>query len=160
MKGRFPYHLLLIISILSTLYSNAQNDSKSIAAKFIEGEITLDGELNEAIWETTDATSNFWQYFPTDSIPAKYQTTIQVAYNETTLFVGIRAEAIDNDFVVSSLRRVFSAIRNDNVTILFDTFNDGTNAFGFGITPFGVRREFLVFFWRCGLFKFQLCLGR
>ncbi|MDC8005849.1 DUF5916 domain-containing protein [Aureisphaera galaxeae] len=143
MKGRFLYYLLFLTTACS-FYSNAQNTPKSITAKFIQGEITLDGELNEAIWETTDKSSEFWQYFPTDSIPAKFQTTIQVAYNETTLFVGIRAEAPNSEFVVSSLRRDFSAIRNDNVTVLFDTFNDGTNAFGFGITPFGVRREFLV----------------
>ncbi|MEZ4851202.1 MAG: hypothetical protein R3B93_21830 [Bacteroidia bacterium] len=27
---------------------------------------------------------------------------------------------------------------------MFDTFSDGTNAFAFGVTPYGVRREILV----------------
>ncbi|MCW5518905.1 carbohydrate binding family 9 domain-containing protein [Aureitalea sp. L0-47] len=122
----------------------AQDTPKSIRAKFINEEITLDGELKEDFWKTTDKTTDFWQYFPSDSIVAKYQTTVQIAYNETTLYVGIRAEIPSNDFVVTSLKRDFSGVRNDNVSILFDTFNDGANAFGFGITPYGVRREFLV----------------
>ena len=121
-----------------------QGATNSIKAKYTTESIELDGELNEAFWETTNPSGNFWQYFPSDSITANYQTKIQIAYNETTLFIGLRAESKNNDFVVTSLKRDFSGVRNDNVTILFDTFNDGTNAFGFGITPYGVRREFLV----------------
>ena len=47
------------------------------------------------------------------------------------LYIGIKANAVNNNFILSSLRRDFSGLRNDNVSILFDTFNDGTNAFGF-----------------------------
>ena len=115
--------------------------------------------MSEPIWKTAQKTTDFWQYFPSDSIAAKYQTTVQIAYDDTALYVGIKAEAINNDFVITSLRRDFSGIRNDNVTILLDTFNDGTNAFGFGITPYGVRREFLVSLWWCSSRKLQFCLG-
>lgn len=135
--------LLLCFSTFS-LVIMAQNNAGQLNAKYISEAMQIDGELNETAWKNTDKSSPFWQYFPSDSISAKYQTTIQIAYDETTLYVGIRAEAVDNDFVVSSLRRDFSAVRNDNVSIVFDTFNDGTNGFGFGITPYGVRREFLV----------------
>jgi len=61
---------------------------------------------------------------------------IRILYNETTLYVGIRAESDGKDYVVTSLRRDYRGSRNDNVSILFDTFNDGTNAFGFGMTPY------------------------
>lgn len=140
----FLFAFLANALLFNSINLLSQNTPKKIKASFINEEIILDGELTESFWESTEKTSNFWQYFPTDSLRAKYQTTLQFAYNETTLYVAIHAEAVDNNFVVSSLRRDFSAIRNDNLTIMFDTFNDGTNAFGFGITPYGVRREFLV----------------
>ncbi|MGA1546503.1 MAG: DUF5916 domain-containing protein, partial [Flavobacteriaceae bacterium] len=43
-----------------------------------------------------------------------------------------------------SLRRDYSARSNDNVTVLFDTFRDGQNAFLFGVNAYGVQREGLV----------------
>ena len=138
-------HIFIIIfSLFIVLVGNSQNGPKQLKAKYTTEAINHDGDLSDAIWRTAEKTTAFWQYFPTDSISAKYQTTIQIAYTETTLYVAIKAEAVDDNFVVTSLRRDFSGIRNDNVTVMFDTFNDGTNAFGFGITPFGVRREFLV----------------
>ena len=136
----------ILLGLVTLIFQNitAQEVSKGLHAKYTTQAIELDGELSEPIWKTAQKTTDFWQYFPSDSIAAKYQTTVQIAYDDTALYVGIKAEAINNDFVITSLRRDFSGIRNDNVTILFDTFNDGTNAFGFGITPYGVRREFLV----------------
>ena len=136
--------LFIVIAILCAPFAWSQNSARQIQAAFTNERITIDGILDETTWKTSSQTTDFWQYFPSDSVQAQYQTTIQIAYDETTLYVGIRAEAPDSDFVVTSLRRDFSGLRNDNVSILFDTFNDGTNAFGFGITPYGVRREFLV----------------
>ncbi|MCB0643269.1 MAG: carbohydrate binding family 9 domain-containing protein, partial [Phaeodactylibacter sp.] len=46
--------------------------------------------------------------------------------------------------VTPSLRRDFRAGGNDNISLIFDTFNDKTNAFLFGINPYGVRREALI----------------
>ncbi|MDA9361114.1 carbohydrate binding family 9 domain-containing protein [Flavobacteriaceae bacterium] len=136
----------LLLGLAAFVFQNitAQEITEELHAKHMTEVIELDGDLSEPIWQTAQKTTNFWQYFPSDSKVAKYQTTVQFAYDEIALYVGIKAEAVNNNFVVSSLRRDFSGLRNDNVTILFDTFSDGTNAFGFGITPYGVRREFLV----------------
>ena len=140
--------LLLLFMFQAQVVHAQANESNGIIgqlkAKYITEPVQLDGELNESVWQTAEKTSDFWQFFPSDSITAKYQTWVQIAYNQTTLFVAFRAESQNDDYVVTSLKRDFSGTRNDNVSILFDTFNDGTNAFGFGITPYGVRREFLV----------------
>ena len=143
------YTLILKSVIVSLLSCNSiallgQDAQKSVVAKYITEEIQLDGDLNEPFWQTAEVADDFWQFFPKDSVKAEYSTEIRVAYNETMLYIGIRAEAPNNDFVVTSLKRDFSGTRNDNVTLLFDTFNDGTNAFAFGVTPYGVRREILV----------------
>ncbi len=136
--------LIVFLTVLSGISLKAQTTSKQLTAKFITSEIQLDGELNEAVWQTADVAKEFWQYLPKDSVQAAHQTEIKILYNETTLYVAIKADAPDNNFVVASLRRDFGGPVNDNVTLLFDTFNDGTNAFAFGVTPYGVRRELLV----------------
>ena len=60
------------------------------------------------------------------------------------LHVLINAESEDKNFISSSLRRDFSSRNNDSVTLVLDTFNDGTTAFLFGTNPEGVRREALI----------------
>lgn len=50
----------------------------------------------------------------------------------------------DEDYVVSSLKRDWSSRNNDSMTLVLDTFNDATNAFLFGISAEGVRREGLI----------------
>lgn len=141
------FHLILtcvIFFIVNPQRGFSQQTPKQLHAKFITEAIILDGELNEAAWTSAEVADDFWQFFPKDSVKAAYPTTVQVVYNETTLFIGIRAESPNNNYVVASLKRDFGGTTNDNVTLLFDTFNDGTNAFAFGVTPYGVRREILV----------------
>ena len=118
--------------------------SKSIEAKYTEKEINIDGNLDEESWSSATEGGDFMQFFPTDSVPAKYQTTFKVIYSPTTLYLGIKAFTQSNHHVVSSLKRDFNALTNDNISLLFDTFSDGTTAFFFGVTPYGVRREGLV----------------
>ncbi|MBT8312845.1 MAG: carbohydrate binding family 9 domain-containing protein, partial [Maribacter sp.] len=134
----------LIFCFLVIGIGTAQNISKSTTAKYTTEELDLDGNLNEPIWETAETGADFIQFFPTDSLSAKYPTTFKVVYSETTLYLGVRAESEKGNYVVSSLRRDFAATTNDNISFLLDTFNDATTAFFFGVTPYGVQREGLV----------------
>jgi len=130
--------------LLISLPGFSQESLPSIKAKLTQDEIKLDGVLDEAAWETAESSVNFTQFFPTDSRLAKYPTTFKILYTESTLYIGIRAETAGIDPVISSLRRDYSSRDNDNVTLMFDTFNDGSNAFLFGSTAYGVQREALV----------------
>lgn len=143
---RLPFIKLVLLALLMvvSVATFAQNNPKSITAKFITEEIILDGNLNEPIWETAETGSDFWQFFPTDSLKETFPSTFKILYSETTLYVGIRAEAEHGEFVVSSLKRDFAATANDNFSLMFDTFSDGTTSFFFGVTPYGVQREGLV----------------
>ena len=88
--------------------------------------------------------TNFWQNFPVDTLQAQNQTEIYMVYDESHLYVGIKCYSSSNEYVTQSLRRDYRAGGSDNVTLVFDTFNDGMNSFVFGMNPFGVRREALI----------------
>jgi len=133
---------LKVFFILSITFG--QQNNKSITVKHISETIDLDGILDERIWKNADSTSTFQQYFPTDSVVAKYPTILKMCYDDKNLYVGIKLETKGNNYITPSLRRDFSAGGNDNISILFDTFNDGSNAFLFGTNPYGVRREVLI----------------
>jgi len=136
--------LVLLLSF-SGLLVNAQTEKRSVFVKKIDQEILLDGILDEAVWGLADSASDFWQLFPTDSLKAQDITEVKLLYNDTHIYIGATAKSsVGGDFIVSSLRRDYSARSNDNVTVLFDTFRDGQNAFLFGVNAYGVQREGLV----------------
>ena len=122
----------------------AQDESRIINASYFSGDITVDGAMDEAVWDTAEPTGNFWQFFPSDTVRAAYPTEMRMLYNDHTLYVGVRADAPGGDYVVSTLRRDFSGTSNDNVTLMFDTYSDGSNAYLFGVTPYGVQRDVLI----------------
>ncbi|MEN8799888.1 MAG: DUF5916 domain-containing protein [Flavobacteriaceae bacterium] len=121
-----------------------QESPRTFTVKFISEEITIDGALDEPIWKQADGPSDFQQYFPTDSVLAVHQTEIKMLVSNTTLYIGIVQHAPGNDYTIPSLKRDFRAGNSDNISLLFDTFNDGQNAFLFGINALGVRREALI----------------
>jgi len=133
----------LLFSLLTSLFLHAQ-EVRKIYVKHITTPITVDGSLDEAIWSQTTPATNFWQYFPTDTLLAKQQTEIRMLFDEHNLYIGIKVSSLSNNFITPSLRRDFRAFGNDNITMLFDTFNDGSNAFFFGTNPEGVKREALL----------------
>lgn len=137
-----------ILGALALLFFNitafAQNSEKSFTVKYISEDIILDGILDDPIWGMAESANTFQQYFPSDSTAAGAQSDIKMLYDEKNLYVGIRINTIGKNYVIPSLERDFRAGGNDNISLLFDTFNDGTNAFLFGINPYGVRREALI----------------
>ena len=113
-------------------------------AIFIDSDINVDGIADESEWDKAKFNSEFWQYFPLDSIKAQDQTKFKVLYNNENIYVLIESDFGDENYVVSSLKRDWSSRDNDSMTLVLDTFNDATNAFLFGISAEGIRREGLI----------------
>lgn len=135
--------ITFLVSLFFATFSFSQSQ-KSFTVKYITESIVPDGDMSEAIWQTAETTGAFQQYFPADNKKAEYQTEIKMMFNETTLYIGLKVYTPGNNYVIPSLERDFRAGGNDNISLLFDTFNDGTNAFLFGTNPYGVRREALI----------------
>ena len=138
-KPLFTYTFYFISALLFS-----QASEKSFTVNYVSDYVKVDGILDDQAWQNADGASDFQQYFPTDSKLAENATEVKLVYNGTTLYIGVKVSAIGNAWVVPSLQRDFRANGNDNISFMFDTFNDGTNAFLFGINPLGVRREALI----------------
>ena len=128
--------------IVFSLNAIAQN--KKVNVSYITEEIKLDAVLNEASWYKKKPATDFWQYFPTDTLQAINQTEITMLFDDHNLYLGIKVYSSGNNYIIPSLKRDFRAGGSDNITLLFDTYNDGSNAFLFGTNPDGVMREALV----------------
>lgn len=115
-----------------------------ILLKRTQERIVIDGELSEAAWFSGRPARNFWTIFPTDSARAEWDTEVYMTYNDQYLYVAAKCYSKSNQFVIPSLRRDYRAGGNDNITFVFDTFRDRTNAIVFGMNPLGVMREALI----------------
>jgi len=141
------YLFLILIFSVHHINLKAQEIERSNAVAFKLNEpITLDGELDEEIWQNADGwNTDFMQYFPSDTSQAKVQTRIKIAYDNDHIYIAaIMENKGPRKYVSTSLRRDYRGEANDGITFVFDTFNDKTNAFQFGVNPYGVQREGLV----------------
>jgi hypothetical protein len=136
--------ILLLLILFFSIFSFGQSEKKSFVIKHTTAIIKPDGALDEPIWETTKSISAFSQYFPLDTVQAQNQSEIKFFYDDKNLYIGIKAYSIGKNYALQSLKRDFTGTGNDSFSLLFDTYNDGTNAFLFGINPQGVLREGLI----------------
>ena len=136
----------LIFSVVLIGFSQSEKLSdKKILAKKINEEIKLDGELNESFWKDAEIKSNFFQYSPRDSISAILDSEFRIAYDDKYLYLAAKMEDIpEKKFIVGDLKRDFWGGSTDYIAFTFDTFKDQSNAYNFGISPYGIQREALI----------------
>ena len=113
--------------LLYTLPLLSQTADKSFTVKFTSEIPIVDGILDEPLWKTADGPHDFQQFFPSDSILAENPTDIKMVYSDTHLYIGITVQSIGDKWITPSLKRDFRASNGDSMSLVFDTFNDGTN---------------------------------
>ncbi len=142
---KFLFFLFFCFTAPSPLFAQKNFDTPSFDVKFIsKPNYKIDGNMNEADWSKHLVAKDFWQYFPSDTLQAKAKTEIYMCYDETYLYMAAKCFTTGDKYIVPSLRRDYRAGGNDNISFVFDTFNDQTNAFLFGVNPLGVMREALI----------------
>ncbi len=134
---------ILLCIVISTSFAFAQLPGLHI--KKATGTIEVDGEMKEEDWRGAEVANHFKQFFPFDSSYAKAQTEVRVTYDDHFIYVfAIMYNLGPRKYITPSLRRDFRGQAFDSFVVVLDTYQDKTNAFSFGINPFGVQREGLV----------------
>jgi hypothetical protein len=139
--------LLLSLSYIFCINVLAQSrfPQEPITVKYTTEKIKIDGLLEEPIWQTAQSGGAYYQYFPSDTLKSKHPTDIYFAFDDKNLYLAARCHTIGRNYVITSNRRDYRAGSNDNLSFVFDTFDDKTNAFLFGMNAIGVMREALIY---------------
>jgi hypothetical protein len=102
--------------------------------------IRVDGVLDEAVWGTVPAVTEFTQLVPTEGAPATERTEVRFVFTDDALYIGARM--YDRHPVTTRLgRRDGGMAASDWLTLIFDSYHDHRTAFGFEVNPSGVRRD-------------------
>jgi hypothetical protein len=112
----------------------------SIAAP-LTGEITMDGVLDEPIWQSAPAITQFYQKAPEEGVSPTQQTEVRLVFDGKTLYVGARMFDDEPDQIVGRLVRRDASSDSDLLIIRFDTFLDHLGQAMFSVNPRGVRSD-------------------
>jgi hypothetical protein len=142
---------LLFFNAVFSFCLVAQPDQKSqeayqLTLRKTSERIVVDGELNEAVWSSTDSASNFWMNYPVDGLRVgdELKTIVRVTYDDTYLYIAAICMGAP-PFVVQSLKRDNPLFwTGDAFAVVIDPVNEKTNGFIFGINPEGVQTEALI----------------
>ena len=95
--------------------------------------IIVDGHLEEAVYRDVKPFGEFVQQEPFEGQPATEKTEVWVFFDDKNVYVSARLwETAPERRVTSDMRRDSNNLyNNDHLAVMFDTFNDRRNAFGF-----------------------------
>ena len=113
------------------------------AIKLDEG-VRLDGVLDEAVYSTIPAITDFIQQVPMEGAPATERTEAWILFDEANIYVSARVwdSAPESEWIANEMRRDTSQLRqNDTFAAFFDTFYDRRNGFNFYTNPLGARAD-------------------
>ena len=102
--------------------------------------VTIDGVMDEAVWQQAVRLTDFSQYSPVDGRPADDPTEVFVFYSPTTLYFGIKARAAAGS-VHATLANRDRIDADDAIQIFLNPFKDGRQALVFGVNPLGIQSD-------------------
>ena len=142
---RFAALLLLIAARPADAQAPARYDGRShqidVSIPRLDGEIRVDGLLDESIWSQAARLSGFSQYRPVDGRPADDSTEVLVFYTATAIHFGIRAYESHGNVVRATLADRDNIAADDRIQILLDTYDDTRRALLFAVNPLGVQQD-------------------
>jgi hypothetical protein len=100
-----------------------------------------DGGLGAEIWQTAKPIGDFLQREPREGAPPSQHTEFRVAYDETMLYVTVRAFETDPDKIVSVLTRRDEDSPSDWLRVFIDSYRDRRTAYEFAVNPSGVKQD-------------------
>ncbi len=113
-----------------------------VRAVVLQGEIRLDGRLDEAVWRTAPPATDFRQNQPKEGQPATQRTEVRFVYDAAALYVGARMfDSLGAKGVQTRLVRRDGSPNSDYLEVIFDTYHDHIGRLFFTVNPSGVRGD-------------------
>jgi len=143
----------IILFLLADLYVFCQEIfppdaiKRQLEATRIEGDLKIDGRLDELEWMSAGSARDFIQTDPYQGLPAQKRTVVKLLYNKDYLYVAaICYDTIGRSrYRVLNFQRDYVASNADFFAFAIDSYNDERNAVMFGMNPYGVQRDLLSF---------------
>ena len=132
---------LLPVLVLSASANAKKPPRNQYQLVHFQEEISVDGELDENVWQHATRMDIAYENNPGDGIPAPVKTELYFYENGSSLNVAIKAYDPDPSKIRASLRDRDALWADDNVGIIIDTFNDERGGYEFFVNPLGAQAD-------------------
>ncbi|MEE2637407.1 MAG: DUF5916 domain-containing protein [Acidobacteriota bacterium] len=106
---------------------------------------TIDGALDDLVWQTATRITDFVQVVPAEGASATEATEVFVAFDSTHLYLGMYAHYSNPGMVrANRVDRDRASFGDDTISFYFDTFLDQQRAFVFTLNGYGVQGDSLL----------------
>ena len=117
----------------------------SVSAARADEAPSIDGQLDDAIWQRATRITEFIQMSPIEGAPPSEDTEVYIAYDDDNLYVGLYAHYSDPGTVrANRVDRDRAGFGDDTISIYFDPFLDQQRAYVFTLNGYGVQGDSLL----------------
>ena len=136
----------LICVLLPRVTASAEPVQHRVSPQRISENIKVDGNLDEAAWQSVVPIRELFQIQPNQGAPMTQPSEVRILYDAKNLYFGFVFFDSEMDrLVANEMRRDSEGLRsNDYGFLLLDTYNDRRNAVFFRFNPLGGMEDTAV----------------
>jgi len=126
---------------------SAYGDKPRVKALRLESNeaISVDGRLNEGVWQRTMPATDFIQQEPSNGTPGTERTEVRFAYSKTSLYMGVTCFDSEPDKLLgNTMQRDAVLTSGDRFMWSFDPYLDGRSGYFFEMNPSGAMGDSLI----------------
>jgi len=137
------FHLIfaMSVSLMAVNQIIAQPAAKAIR---VTTPPTIDGHINEAVWEQAFKIDQFVQREPNPGQAVSEKTIVSVCYDNNYLYFAVKCYDDPKKITAKEMARDVSLGNDDRVQIILDTYLDHRNGYWFQIGPRGSIGDALI----------------
>ena len=120
-------------------------EKPSVTAVFVSEAPNVDGKLDDAVWQSIEPITEFFQIWPEDGAPGTEESEVRIAYDRNNLYFAFTFRDKDAHLIrAKNLERGGRNDRDDHAYIGLDTYKDRRNAYLFEINALGTQDDATV----------------
>ena len=115
--------------------------TKELTALRVEENIKIDGYFDENAWANAGQAAEFSRTEPQPEGMLSQKSSIKVLYDDKALYIGAQLFDSHPDSILTELSERDQVQNADWFAFTIDTYQDGINGLGFGVTASGVQLD-------------------
>ena len=150
-------YLPLLVIVCAAVCANSQTTSTSTTAAIVvppeksqpitipqfDKPPTIDGKLDEEIWQKAAVLKDFYQIQPGDNTPPSKATEVLIGFDPKFLYIAFKATD-EPDKIRATIAKRDNIFNDDYVGFMLDTFNDKRKAFEVFFNPLGIQGDGII----------------
>ena len=145
----FPLTIITVLIALASIAPPSQaaqapfipNDKPMLIVSPCEGDIRVDGVLDEAVWHSAARAENFAETEPGDQVRPPEDTEVLVTWDDTHLYLAFVAHDRRPDQIRASMCARDDIYQDDYVGVIIDTYGNAAWAYELYANPYGIQGD-------------------